>query len=110
MRSGRVLRPGASARTGRLVRAGSAGLLLTGALLVGSGVAGLAQEPSIGPVGSDAPSATPGTGVAVPVDPRSTGEGPGLEAEPLIVLLGVVGLGIAAAGGTVIFVRLTRDD
>lgn len=75
-------------------------VLLGLGLVVVAGPAVLAQEPS----------STPAGGVAGPVDPRSSGEGPGLEAEPLLVLLGVVGLGLGAAAATVVYVRLTRDD
>ena len=91
---------------GGALRGAALGPLLAVALVAGSGVASLAQDAGSSP----APSPTPAGGVSGPVDPRSTGEGPGLEAEPLIVLLGVVGLGLAAAGGTAIYVRLTRDD
>ena len=97
-----------SVRGGGRVRSGWRAVvvapLLALALVGGAGAAVLAQDPAA------TPAATPAGGVSGPVDPRSTGEGPGLEAEPLIVLLGVIGLGLAAAGGTVLYVRLTRDD
>lgn len=84
--------------SGLLVLLASLALAWSLLALTVSGVA--AQSPT--PAG-------PG-GIGGPVDPRSSGEGPGLEAEPLLVLAGVVALGLAAAGGTALFVRLTRDD
>jgi hypothetical protein len=54
------------------------------------------------------PSPTPsviGTG-----DPRSEGEGPGLQGSPLLILLGVVGIGITTAAATVLYLRLRRPD
>ena len=48
--------------------------------------------------------------VGGPVDPRSDGEGPGLAGEPLVILAGVFLLGVIAAGGTLAYVRLTRED
>jgi len=71
-------------------------------LAAGAAPAVLAQYPA-----SPAPSVAP---VGGPVDPRSSGEGPGLQAEPLVVLVGVLLLGLVAAGGTLVYVRLTRDD
>ncbi|MEN8165543.1 MAG: hypothetical protein ABFS37_15545, partial [Acidobacteriota bacterium] len=41
-------------------------------------------------------------------DPRSEGEGPGLSGAPLLILLAVVGLGLATALVTVLFARLSR--
>ena len=43
-------------------------------------------------------------------DPRSEGEGPGLVGSPALIALSVIGLGLLAAGGTVLYVRLTRDE
>jgi hypothetical protein len=78
-------------------------------VLLGSLVAMSSATTAQSPGASAVPDPTP-AGVGGPVDPRSSGEGPGLEAEPLIVLAGVVLLGLAAAGGTALYVRLTRDD
>lgn len=90
---------------GDRIRRGALGLLLTLALLVVGGVVGA------GGAGAQSPAASPASGdLGSQVDPRSSGEGPGLEAEPLIVLAGVVLLGLAAAGGTALYVRLTRED
>jgi hypothetical protein len=62
------------------------------------------------PSAADAQEPTPDTSVSGPVDPRSDGGGPGLEAEPLVVLLGVVLLGAVTVAGTLVYVRVTRDD
>ncbi len=72
-------------------------LAMAACTIVAVGVA--AQSPS--PMGGD---------VAGPVDPRSSGEGPGLRAEPLLVLAAIALLGLAAAGGTALYVRVTRED
>ena len=86
--------------------AAAAGVLAT-AVLAGGASAVVAQDPTSA-AATPAPSA--GTGVGGQVDPRSSGEGPGLQAEPLIVLAGVIVLGVAAAGGTLLYVRVTRED
>ena len=85
-----------------------AGSLLALGSVLGTGALVLAQAPTASPAG---PTSAPTEGaVAGPVDPRSSGEGPGLEAEPLLVLAGVLALGVAAAGGTLLYVRLTREE
>ncbi len=43
-------------------------------------------------------------------DLRSDGEGPGLVGNPLLILLAVLGLGLATAAVTVLVVRLTHRD
>jgi hypothetical protein len=53
------------------------------------------------------PSATPA--ILDTGDPRSNGQGPGLVGSPFTVALGVVALGVMAAGGTVLYVRMTRQ-
>jgi hypothetical protein len=75
--------------------------LLVAVLLIGSGVttgAARAAEPS------------PGPGVLDPVDPRSEGEGPGVQGTPLEILVAVVLLGLGAAAVTLLWARFTRDD
>lgn len=63
------------------------------------------------PTPSPAPSPDPVTShVLEPVDPRSEGSGPGIVGSPLVILLGVVGLGILSALITAAWVRLTRQD
>ena len=51
------------------------------------------------------PEATAGPGGGG--DPRSVGEGPGLVGDPLFALALVIGIGLAAAGLTVLYVRAT---
>jgi hypothetical protein len=70
---------------------------------IGGPIGTLGAAPS-GPV----PTATPsviGTG-----DPRSDGEGPGLQGSPLLIAFGVVSIGFVAAAATVLFLRLRRPD
>ena len=43
-----------------------------------------------------------------PFDPRGGGTGPGLVGAPFLIALGVIGLGIAAAAATALYVRLVR--
>ena len=62
----------------------------------------------LSPVGILAASSEPP--VVDPGDPRSEGEGPGLVGAPLLAAAAVIGLGLLAAGATVIVVRLTRED
>ena len=50
-----------------------------------------------------AASPSPGTGG----DPRSSGQGPGLVGEPLVAIAAVIGLGLAAALLTMVYVRAT---
>ena len=50
------------------------------------------------------------TDVLGPGDPRSEGEGAGLVGAPVVVAAGVVLVGLLAAAGTLVYVRLSRDD
>jgi hypothetical protein len=50
---------------------------------------------------SPSPSAAPGG------DPRSSGQGPGLVGDPLIALVGVLGIGLGALVITLVYIRLT---
>lgn len=59
----------------------------------------LAVGPAIVAAASPEPSAPGG-------DTRSVGEGPGLVGAPFLAILGVVVLGLLAAGGTLIYLRL----
>lgn len=93
------------ARVADRIRSGAVGLVLAVTLLAVVGLVGATGA------AAQSPAASPASGgVGGQVDPRSSGEGPGLEAEPLIVLAGVILLGLAAAGGTALYVRLTRED
>jgi hypothetical protein len=86
------------------------GALLLLALLGLPGGLVAAQSPA--PDGSGGAGASPSAtdGVIGSGDPRSEGEGPGLVGSPEVIALGVVGLGLLAAGATALYVRLTRDD
>jgi hypothetical protein len=60
---------------------------------------------------SPAPSgAAASPDVSAPVDSRSGGQSPGVAGAPLRAAIVVVGLGAAAAAGTVVYLRLTRQD
>ena len=73
-------------------------------LLASSGsVVGASPEPTVSPT----PAAS--AGVIETGDPRSNGQGPGLVGSPVEILIGVVLLGVVAAGGTLLFLRLTRE-
>jgi hypothetical protein len=63
----------------------------------------------LGTVGAAA-TESPEPPVIDPGDPRSEGEGPGLVGLPLLAAAAVIGLGVLAAGATVVVVRLSRED
>jgi hypothetical protein len=63
---------------------------------------------SAGPILGASPEPTPA--VIDPGDPRSETEGPGGMDTVLAVGAGVILLGVAAAGTTLLFLRLTRED
>lgn len=82
------------------------------AVLLGFGVTqpalGASPAPSSQGQGSPAlPSPSPiiGTG-----DPRTNGGGPGLVGSPFVIALAVLALGALAAGGTVVYLRVRRQD
>ena len=83
----------------------AAGFLVAGAtLLLVAGVwwiVGSVASPPDAFGASAIPSIIPGG------DPRSSGQGPGLVGNPGLALLSVVGIGLAAVVGTLIYVRLT---
>lgn len=66
----------------------------------------MAAPPSL-PAG---PSPRATSTIVDPGDPRSEGEGAGLVGDPLLVALGVLGLGALASGATLLYARLTRDE
>jgi hypothetical protein len=82
-----------------LARAG----LLTTLALVALAAVSLGADPSADP------SPVPGDLLAGG-DLRSEGEGPGLVGNPLLILLAVVGLGLATAAVTVLLARLAQRD
>lgn len=54
---------------------------------------------------ADSPSPT----VVGSGDTRSEGEGAGLVGAPVLIALGVIGVGMVVAGATLVFLRLSRD-
>jgi hypothetical protein len=73
---------------------------LLAALLLGALLAVVLAAPALGQ------DATPG--ILPPTDPRSEGQGPGLNGGPLLAALVVAGLGLLAALATVAYGRLVR--
>ena len=79
--------------------------------MLGALALALLLAPAVGPMGGPGPAAAaspdategPGGGG----DPRSVGEGPGLVGDPLFALALVIGIGLAAAGLTMLYVRAT---
>jgi hypothetical protein len=55
-------------------------------------------------------AATPSPELVPGGDTRSEGEGAGLVGSPVLVALGVIALGVAAAGATTLYLRLTREE
>jgi hypothetical protein len=55
------------------------------------------------PTMAASPTATAGVGG----DPRSSGQGPGLVGDPLLAVLAVAAIGLAAVGLTLLYVRMT---
>ncbi|HEV8516610.1 MAG TPA: hypothetical protein VGQ47_03095 [Candidatus Limnocylindrales bacterium] len=66
----------------------------------------LASSPGPAVVNAQSPSPT----VIGEGDTRSEGEGAGLVGAPVLVAAGVVLLGLAAAGATLVYLRLVRED
>jgi hypothetical protein len=86
-----------------LATAGALALLVVGlrGASPGSGTwPGLAAGPAVVVAASPEASAPGG-------DTRSPGEGPGLVGAPFLAIVGVVALGFLAAGGTLVYLRLT---
>ena len=89
-------------------------MLTTGLLVVGLACLAVALVISLLPVllpvllPTAALGASPSPTIAPGGDTRSSGEGPGLVGQPLVVALGVILLGLAAAGLAVLYARLTR--
>lgn len=64
------------------------------------GWAGIVAGPPVVTAASPEPSAPGG-------DTRSAGEGPGLVGAPFLAIVGVIALGLVAAGATLLYLRLT---
>ena len=67
------------------------------------GLPGIVAGPQVAFAASPEPSAPGG-------DTRSPGEGPGLVGAPFLAVAGVVGLGLLAAGATLLYLRLTSGS
>jgi hypothetical protein len=88
------------------------------ALLLAICLLGLGGSMAVGASPSPAQPAEPATtaqptaspGIIGTGDPRSNGQGPGLVGSPFAIALGVVLLGVLSAGGTLLYLRLTRDE
>lgn len=61
------------------------------------------------PVVPTVDAASPSPSIVAPGDTRSEGEGAGFVGSPVLVALAVVGLGVAVAGVTTIYLRLRSD-
>jgi hypothetical protein len=85
-------------------------LVLTAAVVVVllSLVSAPAGAASPDPPSPAEPAASPG--IIGTGDPRSEGEGPGLVGSPVLIALGVLALGAVTIGGTLVYLRLTRQD
>ncbi|MEO5884592.1 MAG: hypothetical protein ABIQ58_03650 [Candidatus Limnocylindrales bacterium] len=83
------------------------------ALALGSGLAlialGLAWA-VVGGITGTALGASPSPTAATGGDPRSGGQGPGLVGDPLTAVFLVLGIGVVAMLGTLLYVRLTGGD
>jgi len=87
------------------------------AAVLGLGIAGTGALPWATVEGSGVPlaallvpaarAASPGTSPGLGGDTRSPGVGPGFVGAPVLAILGVVGLGLATALLTLLYVRLT---
>ena len=67
-----------------------------------------AASPEVTP--APGPTPEPTAGIIGTGDPRSNGQGPGLVGSPFAILFGVVLLGVVTAGGTLLYLRIARDD
>ncbi len=85
--------------------------LTAGLLLAGLACLAVAVVVTILPllVPATALGASPTPSVAPGGDTRSSGEGPGLVGQPLVIALAVVLLGLASAGVALLYARLTRS-
>jgi len=97
----RVLTGGAIGRSRLAVACLAAGALLIGAGAIWWLVDSLFGGASVALAASPSPSTRPGS------DTRSSGGGPGLVGEPLLAILGVLGVGVASVAASLAYIRLT---
>src|SRR5688500_4873065 len=97
----RVLTGGATGRSRLAVACLAAGAILIGAAAIWWLVDSLFGGASVGLAASPGPSLRPGS------DTRTSGGGPGLVGEPLLAILGVLGVGLASVAASLAYIRLT---
>jgi hypothetical protein len=95
-----------SIRAGRLLMA----MILAAWLVLASMVTGSAASPDVSPAPAATAGPQPTAGIIGSGDPRSNGQGPGLVGSPFAILAGVILLGLITAGGTLLYLRVTRDE
>jgi hypothetical protein len=100
----RVLSGGAPGRSRAAVAC-----LAGGALLLGLAAAWWLVEAVIGGGMAVTLAASPDPSVRPGADTRSTGQGPGLVGEPLLAVMGMLGIAAASVLASLAYVRLTRD-
>lgn len=87
--------------------------ILAHAILLGAvafvWVTGLVSPLAGGAGPAEVRAATPSASPAVGGDTRSAGEGPGLVGSPILAIFGVLGIGLASAAVTLLYVRLTSE-
>lgn len=98
----RVLTGGATGRSRLVVACLAAAAILIAAAAAWWIVDSLFGGASVAIAASPEPSSRPGT------DTRTSGGGPGLVGEPLLAILGVLGIGVASVVGSLAYLRLTR--
>lgn len=72
-------------------------------------IAALLAAVVLAPAPPIAAAATPSPTVVGSGDTRSEGEGAGLVGSPILIALGVIGVGLVVAAGTLVYLRLSRD-
>jgi hypothetical protein len=97
----RVLTGGATGRSRLAVACLAAGAILIGAAVIWWLVDALSGGASATLAASPSPSTRPGS------DTRTSGGGPGLVGEPLLAILGVLGVGVASVVASLAYIRLT---
>lgn len=97
----RLLAGGATGRSRLAVACLATGALLIGAAAIWWLIDALAGGAAVAFAASPDPSLRPGS------DTRTSGQGPGLVGEPLLAILGMLGVGLASLVASLAYVRLT---